>query len=74
MKVKYLVALAAVSVLSVGTLASCGPSEPADTGATEEVAPDAGAMEEPAMEDPAMDEGAMEDPAMEEPAAPDAAE
>ncbi len=71
MKVKYLAALAAVSVLSVGTLASCGPSEPeAAPDATEEAAPADDAMEEPAMEEPAMEEGAMEEPAA-EPCAPE---
>ncbi len=61
MKIKYLAAVAAASVLGLTTLTSCGPS-------AEETAPDAvieedGTMEEGAMEDPAMEEGAMEDPA-----------
>ena len=64
MKVKYLAALAAVSVLSVGTLASCGPDTAVEPDATEEVAPADGTMEEGAMEEPAMEEeGAMEEPA-----------
>jgi hypothetical protein len=43
MKVKYLAALAAVSVFGVATLTSCGPQteEAAPDAATEEVAPDA---------------------------------
>lgn len=69
MKVKYLAALAAVSVLSVGTLASCGP-DTTEPDAMEEIAPEDGAMEEPVMEEGAMEE----DGAMKEPADPCAAE
>lgn len=62
MKIKYLAAVAAISVLGVTTLTSCGPS--AEPDATEEVAPADGTMEEGTMEeDGAMDEGgAMEEP------------
>ncbi len=54
MKIKYLAAVAAVSILGVTTLTSCGPS--AEPEATEEVELE-GEMEEGAME-----EGEMEEP------------
>ena len=40
MKVKYLAAVAAASVLGLTTLTSCGPEAEVEPEATEEIAPD----------------------------------
>ncbi|MGB3789255.1 MAG: hypothetical protein WA949_14685 [Phormidesmis sp.] len=57
MKVQYLAAVAAASVLGLGTLTSCAPDTTVDTeepAATEETSPDA--MSEPASPDAMTDE------------------
>ncbi|MGB3293164.1 MAG: hypothetical protein WBB01_09280 [Phormidesmis sp.] len=58
MKIKYLAAVAAASVLGVTTLTSCGPSAEVEPDATEEIAPDA--VEDPAADPCAADPCAAE--------------
>lgn len=69
MKVKYLAALAAASVLGVTTLVSCGPAEVEPDASGDVIAPDAAV--DPCAADPCAADPCAADPCAADPCAAD---